>query len=48
MARRSSPAPPICPGRHQPQREPDSIVIEGAREHNLASIAWSCRNTGWS
>ena len=35
MARRSSLAPSIGPGRHEPQREPDSIVIEGAREHNL-------------
>src|SRR5215212_8707451 len=25
----------ICPGRHDPQREPDQIVVEGAREHNL-------------
>jgi excinuclease ABC subunit A len=25
----------IGPGRHDPQREPDRIVIEGAREHNL-------------
>ncbi|MBP6631490.1 MAG: excinuclease ABC subunit UvrA [Kofleriaceae bacterium] len=25
----------IGPGRHQPQREPDEIVVEGAREHNL-------------
>jgi excinuclease ABC subunit A len=25
----------IGPGRHEPQREPDSIVVEGAREHNL-------------
>ncbi len=25
----------IGPGRHDPQREPDSIVVEGAREHNL-------------
>src|SRR5580698_2866933 len=32
MARSSS---PIGPGPHQPQREPDNIVVEGAREHNL-------------
>src|SRR3954467_15008121 len=25
----------IGPGRHEPQREPDSIIVEGAREHNL-------------
>ncbi|MBA3453658.1 MAG: excinuclease ABC subunit UvrA [Deltaproteobacteria bacterium] len=25
----------LGPGRHQPKTEPDSIVIEGAREHNL-------------
>ena len=25
----------IGPGRHDPQREPDQIVVEGAREHNL-------------
>ena len=25
----------IGPGRHQPAREPDTIVVEGAREHNL-------------
>src|SRR5712672_2304581 len=25
----------IGPGRHEPQREPDMIVVEGAREHNL-------------
>jgi len=30
MARRS-----LGPGRNDPQREPDSIVVEGAREHNL-------------
>jgi excinuclease ABC subunit A len=26
---------PIGPGRQDPQREPDQIVVEGAREHNL-------------
>src|SRR2546422_4930421 len=31
MASRSS----IGPGRNEPQREPDAIVVEGAREHNL-------------
>jgi excinuclease ABC subunit A len=25
----------LGPGRHDPQREPDKIVVEGAREHNL-------------
>ena len=25
----------IGPGRNEPQREPDNIVVEGAREHNL-------------
>ncbi len=25
----------LGPGRHTPEREPDQIVIEGAREHNL-------------
>src|SRR5688572_20539223 len=25
----------LGPGRHQPKTEPDSIVVEGAREHNL-------------
>ena len=25
----------IGPGRNDPQREPDSIIVEGAREHNL-------------
>ena len=25
----------IGPGRHEPNREPDEIVVEGAREHNL-------------
>src|SRR6186997_1625993 len=25
----------IGPGRHEPQREPDQIIVEGAREHNL-------------
>src|SRR5438876_865887 len=25
----------LGPGRHDPKREPDSIVVEGAREHNL-------------
>ena len=25
----------LGPGRNDPQREPDKIVIEGAREHNL-------------
>ncbi len=25
----------LGPGRHEPQREPDNIVVEGAREHNL-------------
>ena len=25
----------LGPGRHEPQREPDQIVVEGAREHNL-------------
>src|SRR5437764_8089602 len=25
----------IGPGRHDPKREPDMIVVEGAREHNL-------------
>src|SRR5918996_1254227 len=25
----------LGPGRHEPQREPDKIVVEGAREHNL-------------
>ncbi|HUJ63089.1 MAG TPA: excinuclease ABC subunit UvrA [Kofleriaceae bacterium] len=25
----------LGPGRHDPKREPDTIVIEGAREHNL-------------
>ena len=25
----------IGPGRQDPQREPDRIVVEGAREHNL-------------
>ncbi len=25
----------LGPGRHAPEREPDEIVIEGAREHNL-------------
>jgi excinuclease ABC subunit A len=25
----------IGPGRHDPRREPDEIVVEGAREHNL-------------
>nr|MBA2542404.1 excinuclease ABC subunit UvrA [Deltaproteobacteria bacterium] len=25
----------IGPGRHEPSREPDEIVVEGAREHNL-------------
>src|SRR5688572_8153882 len=31
MARSAS----LGPGRNEPQREPDSIVVEGAREHNL-------------
>jgi len=31
MARSST----IGPGRQDPQREPDQIVVEGAREHNL-------------
>jgi len=30
MARNS-----LGPGRNDPQREPDSIIVEGAREHNL-------------
>jgi hypothetical protein len=25
----------IGPGRNEPKREPDMIVVEGAREHNL-------------
>src|SRR3954466_11312225 len=25
----------IGPGRHEPHREPDAIIVEGAREHNL-------------
>jgi len=25
----------LGPGRHDPRKEPDSIVVEGAREHNL-------------
>ena len=25
----------LGPGRNEPQREPDSIIVEGAREHNL-------------
>src|SRR6195952_57439 len=25
----------LGPGRHEPKREPDNIVVEGAREHNL-------------
>jgi len=25
----------LGPGRHDPKREPDNIVVEGAREHNL-------------
>src|SRR5829696_5654632 len=27
--------PSLGPGRQDPQREPDQIVVEGAREHNL-------------